>query len=116
MSSSTTKADDELNKTVFCQNWNQVQHVIGELKDDISEAWNVGGPQVYKAQLEDNNNVPFKLYITKLNKVFDCDTFYPTEYINHLKCIESSELYEENGTMLQFHTYEKSWWFNFTAV
>ena len=91
---SKTQQKNDVN-TYFCQNWDQVKNVILKLKNQISEAWNLGGPGVYKVQLEDKNQpLPGKLYLTTLHTVFECDTFYPTEYITNLKStIDSSKIH-----------------------
>ena len=47
-----------------------------------------------------------KIYLTKLYATYDCDVFYPIEFSKQFKCVESSELLEENNIKLQFFTYE----------
>ena len=97
---------------ILCHNWKEVKSSVLQLSHMISEAWNIGGPQVYQAQLEDKYDTrkiePEKLYVTKLEGVFDCDTFYPIKYLNSLKCIEKSEPKIENGVKYTFNTYDLS--------
>ena len=75
------------------------------LSNVISEAWNIGGPQVYVTQLNDKNNeVNFssKLYLTQLEAEFDCDAFYPVKYLDSLECLEKSEPKLENDITYTF--------------
>ena len=78
------------------------------LSNVISEAWNIGGPQVYETQLKDkNNDVSFssKLYLTQLEAEFDCDAFYPVKYLDSLECLEKSEPKLENDITYTFSTW-----------
>ena len=77
----------------------------------ISEAWNIGGPQVYVTQLKDKNNyvsVSSKLYLTQLEADFDCDAFYPVKYLASLDCLEKSEPKLENVITYTFSTWNLS--------
>ena len=74
----------------------------------ISEAWNVGGPQVYETQLEspndDTGNEPNKIYLTQLEETFDCDAYYPIKYLQSLNCEEQSQPRIEDGIKYTFKT------------
>ena len=106
MTKRTDVKDDPEDQAYYVQDWVQAKDLVEKFKPKISEAWNVGGPSVYKAQLDDKNDPSEgKLILTTLQKVFDCDVFYPKEYIKDMKLVESSEVHEENGVKLQFHTY-----------
>ena len=72
----------------------------------ISEAWNIGGTGVYKTQLEDKNTIDQqnKLFLTELEETFDCDTFYPVEYLQSLKCEERGDTKVEKGIKYTFST------------
>ena len=92
----------------LANNWDKVVAIVQMLNCEISEAWNIGGPKVYEAQFQKLNEYPSvfgKLYLTKVHKTYDCDTFYPTEYIKNLKNTENSDVIEENGIQLSFHVY-----------
>ena len=106
---SSVKYKSDLTKNIFfCQNWSQVTDQVRNLNDKITEAWNIGGPYIYKTQIDNIEKRQFdgKLYLTKLYSVYDCDVFYPIEYLEKFKCVESSELFQENDIKLQFFIYE----------
>ncbi|KAG6447217.1 hypothetical protein O3G_MSEX004814 [Manduca sexta] len=46
-----------------------------EGRDDIEATWVIGGSSVYKAAIEHENCG--KIYLTEIQKSFDCDTFFP---------------------------------------
>ena len=59
-------------------------------KQDVSDAWNIGGPGLYQEQLEylekqPNDVEKFRVYMTKIYKTFPCDVFYPIQTWNRLK-------------------------------
>ena len=107
---SSEKYESDLTKNIFfCQNWSQVTDQVRNLNDKITEAWNIGGPYIYKTQMDNNiekRQFHGKIYLTKLYATYDCDVFYPIEFSKQFKCVESSELLEENNIKLQFFTYE----------
>ena len=103
--------------TYLAKSWLEVENTVKSLKDKISEAWNIGGPKVYEAQLQSifsGNPVVKrkgrKLYLTKLHQAFQCDTFYPTQYLEKLQNDETQEVInvteEEKGIKLSFHEYQ----------
>ncbi|XP_053621222.1 dihydrofolate reductase isoform X2 [Plodia interpunctella] len=47
-----------------------------EDREDIESTWVIGGSSIYKAAMEHKNCN--KIYLTEIQKVFECDTFFPT--------------------------------------
>ena len=103
--------------TYLAQSWLDVETTVQSLKDKISEAWNIGGPKVYEAQLLWNTDKRSladssrgaKLFLTKLHQAFQCDTFYPGQYLEKLQYIEDEKdviWAEENGVKLSFHVHD----------
>ena len=101
----------------LAQSWLEVETTVQSLKDKISEAWNIGGPKVYEAQLLWNTDKRSlvdssrgaKLFLTKLHQAFQCDTFYPEQYLEKLQYIEDGKdviWAEENGVKLSFHVHD----------
>lgn len=43
--------------------------------DNIEKIWVIGGSYVYKSAME--SEYPCRLYLTRILKNFDCDTFFP---------------------------------------
>ena len=88
------------------------------MKSKICQAWNLGGPGLYKAHLEDvlklrenadSDNVKAKLHVTRLDRSFDCDTFYPMDLLSKLESSRlsiSNEHMDPSGTKLRFETYK----------
>ena len=87
-------------------------------------AWNLGGPSIYKDQLDhikDQSKALFrcKVYITKIYKTFNCDVFYPLEIWNSvIDKFRELDVYDEipyplgkkikdDGNVdISFHVYE----------
>lgn len=46
-----------------------------EKREDVESTWVIGGSSVYKAAMEHSN--VGKIYLTEIQKSFDCDTFFP---------------------------------------
>ena len=70
---------------------------------DFEEVWIIGGETIYRQfldlQLIDN------IYITKIRKYYQCDTFFP-EISDKFKLISSSSM-TENDVILEFLVYSK---------
>lgn len=59
---------------------------LEELLKDITakqfnECWIIGGAKIYNLFLEKTNLIS-EIYVTKINKDYDCDTFFPTSILN----------------------------------
>ena len=60
-----------------------------EVLQKTDTAWNLGGPNIYKDQLDHIKNQSkalfrSKVYITKIYKTFNCDAFYPLKTWNNV--------------------------------
>jgi len=44
---------------------------------DIEAFWNLGGPEVYVSQLESSTLDNSRLFLTRINKTYECDRFFP---------------------------------------
>ncbi|CAH1128334.1 unnamed protein product [Ceutorhynchus assimilis] len=70
--------------------------------------WVIGGASLY----EDAMSSPYfsRLYLTKIHKQVDCDTFLPALPENLKKVSDPEvpeEIQEENGIQYSYHIYEK---------
>lgn len=75
------------------------------LKRDTSEAFLIGGAQVYE-QLLDHCDLVF---VTKIQKSFDSDAFFPNlDEKSEWKLKEQGEKQEENGICFHFDIYERT--------
>jgi len=72
---STTLKQEELPKgVILCPSLEAALKVL-EDKSDIENIWIVGGSGVYKEAMASPRC--HRLYITKIQKEFECDTFFP---------------------------------------
>lgn len=56
-------------------------------KRNFDEVWIIGGATIYKQLLEFNPSLIQFIYVTKILKKYDCDTFFPTIDTNIYKKI-----------------------------
>lgn len=79
------------------------------LADQIETVWVIGGSSVYQLALA--SEFCHRVYLTKINKVFDCDTFLPPVDEKIFQRVNDSavpqDLQEENGTTYEYVVYEK---------
>ena len=50
-------------------------------KNKFNECWIIGGAEIYNLFLEKTDLIN-EIYITKINKDYNCDTFFPTSILN----------------------------------
>ncbi len=72
---------------------------------DIENVFVIGGGEVFKQAI----NHPFcqKIYLTQINHIFDCDTFFPQIDPKKFKLINESPAAVDSGIELNFLIYEK---------
>ncbi|XP_033219988.1 dihydrofolate reductase isoform X2 [Belonocnema kinseyi] len=65
------------NEAIVCHSLPEAIETISSspLKDEIEQIWVIGGSLVYKASMELPNF--HRLYLTRVKKQFECDTFFP---------------------------------------
>ena len=81
---------------------------LGEAKiycKDYNDIWIIGGGQLYKEALEDEDLT--HIHMTKLKKDYECDAFFPHLAINNWKLEKSSNLEYENKIPYCFTVYKK---------
>jgi len=75
----------------------------------IESAWIIGGSSVYKDALASPHC--FRIYLTKILKTFECDTFLPEVPLDSFKIVRDpnvpEEMQEEDGLEYQYHVYER---------
>ncbi|KAF7267283.1 hypothetical protein GWI33_019473 [Rhynchophorus ferrugineus] len=77
-------------------------------KNIVEDVWVVGGTTVYKQGLESDRF--YRLYLTRVFKTYDCDTFFPDLPSNLVKVHDPEvpdDIQEEHGIQYQFNVYEK---------
>lgn len=90
-----------LNHTHVFQSLNKALEYL-EYYENVNDIFFVGGSGIYKEVI--NNKLYDGVYLTKIHRVYKCDTFFP-----ELKnvTLESSEIKEENNTQLEYQYYKK---------
>ncbi|XP_042579843.1 dihydrofolate reductase [Cyprinus carpio] len=82
-----------------------------ELEKQVDQVWIIGGSALYKEVMESSG--PRRLFVTRVLKQFDCDTFIPDININKYKLLPEfpgvpTGLQEENGVQYVFEVYEST--------
>jgi len=81
---------------------------VEALKDDVETCWVIGGSSVYQAALESGRLD--KVFMTRINKEFDCDTQFP-EFGQDWVEVEDKrvpqEEQEEDGVTFHYKVYSK---------
>lgn len=76
---------------------------------NIEAIWIIGGYGAYKEALD--KKICDKLYITRIRKQFECDSFFPQFCEDDYQLVEepdvSREMQEENGIQYEFKIYKK---------
>lgn len=92
-----------LNKNSFPQ--------LSDIKNiaEISQKkiWIIGGAQIYNAAL--NTNIVDALYITKIDKEYDGDTYFPIDTINNSNgwILGSEEILRDNDPLTKLQIWNK---------
>lgn len=80
-----------------------------EFKTRYEVVWVIGGSHVYKESMESKNF--HRLYLTRVKKDFECDTFFPA-LVPNLKEITLDDIPKgiqcENGIEFQYEVYENT--------
>ena len=74
------------------------------LEKHFSNTWVIGGGSIYQKYLEEKNITD--IHVTKINKNFDCDVFFP-EIPSDFSIVDKNETIE-NDNLLEFLHYSKS--------
>jgi dihydrofolate reductase len=77
-----------------CEVIHNLKSFLGRFREDL---WVVGGAKVFEQTLPTATH----LYVTRINKDFGCDEFFPA-FEDKFKMISCSQEIEENGVMYRF--------------
>ena len=79
------------------------------LDNKIESCWIIGGSSVYEEALK--HPKLDKVYLTKILKEFDCDTFFPSLDDKHWKIVEDkdvpADIQEENEIQFKYCVYQR---------
>ncbi|XP_034178239.1 dihydrofolate reductase isoform X1 [Osmia lignaria lignaria] len=106
----TSQFLDYGNEAIVCKSIPHAIDVISKepLKDQVESIWVIGGSSVYKAAMESPNFS--RLYLTKIKKHFDCDTFFPPIPNNFVLTEDPNVpqgIQEENGIQFVYEVYKR---------
>ncbi|XP_018331698.1 dihydrofolate reductase isoform X2 [Agrilus planipennis] len=89
-----------------------LDEALAKLQDDLFKSqyekiWVIGGSNIYKLTMDSKHF--YRLYLTEIKKVYECDTFFP-KIDNSLQEIKDptvpNEEQEENGVKFQYKVYQ----------
>lgn len=87
-----------------------LQSAIASLTQNpkIENIWIIGGSRIYQEAIE--KKMCDRVYITRIDADFDCDTFFPEVDFTKFKEVEDEQVpkgvQEENGLQYRFYVYE----------
>tara|TARA_B100000787_G_scaffold161547_5_gene141502 strand:+ start:27539 stop:28087 length:549 start_codon:yes stop_codon:yes gene_type:complete len=67
------------------------------------DIWIIGGNQIYELFLK--KNIVDKIYLTYINKSYDCDIFFPKINLNNFKLINNNIQYDDNEFLKNLDLY-----------
>ena len=108
--SSLPKSDISESEDVFvCKSFAEAVELVDSLNEKIESCWVIGGSSVYEEAM---TNVRLeKLYITRILKDFDCDTFFPSVNTVKWKLTEDKdvpgEVQEEDGVQFKYEVFQR---------
>lgn len=78
-------------------------------RPEVADLWVIGGEQIYRESLK--HPYCHRVYLTKIDAEFECDTFFPEIDTNVFKEVDdervSKEVQCEKGITYRFHVYER---------
>lgn len=77
---------------------------IFQLNNNIEKTFIIGGAKLYNTCLQEN--IIDRIYLTRIYKTFDCDTFL-IPIPKSFKIVCTSEIFKENDLKFQFFIYDK---------
>ncbi|XP_032675586.1 dihydrofolate reductase isoform X1 [Odontomachus brunneus] len=104
----TSQSVDYGDKAIVCESMLDALETIADMKSKVEKVWVIGGSRVYKEAMES----PYfnRLYLTRVRKNFECDTFFPPIPDNFVLIQDPAvpqDVQEENGIEFVYEVYEK---------
>ncbi len=91
-------SDDKSDHFEGCITTYSIEEAIEKCTSD-DENFIIGGASIYNQFLNYSN----KLYITKIHKAFDADTFFPMINVNNWKLIEKEEIIKDVNNVFNYN-------------
>ena len=93
-----------------CHNYEEALSRVDDMKDKIESCWIIGGTSVYQESM--NHQRLDKLYITRILKDYDCDTFFPAVDTDRWSLTSDKmvpgDVQTEDGVQFKYEVYEQS--------
>lgn len=95
---------------LVCKSFPEAVQLVDSLSDKLESCWVIGGSSVYEEAMR---NIRLeKLYVTRILKDFDCDTFLPEINTDKWKITEDkdvpTEIQEEAGVQFKYEIYQRN--------
>ena len=95
---------------LVCRSFPEALQLVDSLSDKLESCWVIGGSSVYEEAMR---NIRLeRLYITRILKDFDCDTFLPDINTDKWKVTEDkdvpTEVQEEAGVQFKYEIYQRN--------
>ena len=95
---------------LVCKSFPEAVQLVDSLIDKLESCWVIGGSSVYEEAMR---NIRLeKLYVTRILKDFDCDTFLPDINTDKWKITEDkdvpTEIQEEAGVQFKYEIYQRN--------
>ena len=95
--------DKVINNTIV-KSFDSIDAVLKFSNNKYDSLWVIGGEQIYKEFINNYESIIDNIYLTCINKSYDCDSFFPKlNSIWKLKTIEKSE----NPDLYEYQIYSK---------
>lgn len=83
---------------------------LKEKQGSLETLWIIGGASIYQ-EVMDSENLCNRIYLTKIQSNFECDTFLPNINVKKYKEVSDDrvdqEVQEENGLKFAYKVYER---------
>ncbi|RXG51155.1 hypothetical protein Avbf_16240 [Armadillidium vulgare] len=109
VSTQATKEPDKFEGAVVCDSLPKAIEIAESRSNEIEKLWVIGGSSLYKAAFE--SEWIHRIYLTKILKDFECDTFLPQIEYDCYKLIDDPSVpngvQEEGDVKYRYEVYEK---------
>nr|ACO15423.1 Dihydrofolate reductase [Caligus clemensi] len=96
----TSREDFEAKGAVIART---LEDAVKKCSNNVDSIWVIGGSGVYAEAL---NKYPCRVYLTEIDKEFDCDAFFPPLDEKKYKLASVSPDHQENDITFRFKVYD----------
>ncbi|KAH0954858.1 hypothetical protein HN011_010138 [Eciton burchellii] len=105
----TSQSFDYGNKAIPCKSIPHALELIAQMQDQVERVWVIGGSRVYEAAMKSPHFG--RLYLTRIKKEFDCDTFFPpipNDFVLIKDPAVPQDIQEEREIQFIYEVYERT--------